>query len=431
MSLIGTLTTGVSGVLTNSRALNIIGDNISNVNTTGFKSSKAVFGDLFSTSLAGGTLTSQVGKGAQLLGSLQSFEQGAFENSTSALDLAVDGNGFFIVNDGTGNFYTRAGQFRVNENGLVETLTGEVLQGFEITNNVVGTTLTDVSLSSVQSQPQATTAFTLSAQLDGSEVNPFTFNSPVQIFNSVGTQDILNIQFTKLAQAAPPAAQLNRWSVLITSQEGTVSPATASGFVEFDTAGRLVDVDIGGSTAALNVVDWGIAIDYSTGTPPAAAQTVTWTLSDGAVAPAVPASNGSMTAFAAPSSNNSVIQDGFASGILIGVAVDFDGTVAGLFDNGQSQPLFQLGLANFLSPTGLTRLGQNLFAESRLSGQPVISLPETGAFGSVLGNTLELSNVDLAEQFVQLIKTQQAFQASARIISTTDDLLTETVNLTR
>ena len=106
-------------------------------------------------------------------------------------------------------------------------------------------------------------------------------------------------------------------------------------------------------------------------------------------------------------------------------------TVSGLFDNGQSQPLFQLGLANFLSPTGLTRLGQNLFAESRLSGQPVISLPETGAFGSVLGNTLELSNVDLAAEFVQLIKTQQAFQASARIISTTDDLLTETVNLTR
>ena len=99
MSLIGTLTTGVSGVLSNSRALNIIGDNISNVNTTGFKSSKAVFGDLFSTSLSGGTLTSQVGKGAQLLGSLQSFEQGAFENSTSALDLAIDGNGFFIVNN--------------------------------------------------------------------------------------------------------------------------------------------------------------------------------------------------------------------------------------------------------------------------------------------------------------------------------------------
>lgn len=125
MSLIGTLATGVSGILTNSRALNIIGDNISNINTTGFKSSKAVFGDLFSTSLGGGTLTSQVGRGAQLIGSLQSFAQGSFELSTSALDLAIDGNGFFIVNDGTGNFYTRAGQFRINQDGLVETLTGK------------------------------------------------------------------------------------------------------------------------------------------------------------------------------------------------------------------------------------------------------------------------------------------------------------------
>ena len=418
MSLIGTLTTGVSGVLSNSRALNIIGDNISNVNTTGFKSSKAVFGDLFSTSLAGGTLTSQVGKGAQLLGTLQSFEQGAFENSTSALDLAVDGNGFFIVNDGTGNFFTRAGQFRVNENGLVETLTGEVLQGFEITNNVAATTLSDVSLTGVQSSPQPTTTFTLGAQLDGSEVAGFQFNSPVQIFNSVGSQDIVSVQFTKIATAG------NDWGVNFTSSIGTVTGAAIPPLFDvtlnFDTAGQLTGIN-GGALA-----DVTINLDYSASSPPAVAQPVVWDLADAALA-----SNGDMTAFAANSSNNSVIQDGFGSGILVGVAVDFDGTVAGLFNNGQSQPLFQLGLADFLSPTGLTRLGQNLFAESRLSGQPIISLPESGAFGSVLGNTLELSNVDLAEQFVQLIKTQQAFQASARIISTTDDLLTETVNLTR
>ena len=418
MSLIGTLTTGVSGVLSNSRALNIIGDNISNVNTTGFKSSKAVFGDLFSTSLSGGTLTSQVGKGAQLLGSLQSFEQGAFENSTSALDLAIDGNGFFIVNNGTGNFFTRAGQFRVNENGLVETLTGEILQGFQITNNVVGTTLSDVSLTGVQSQPQATTAFTLGAQLDGSAATGFTFNSPIQVFNSVGSQDILNVQFTKVAAAG------NDWGVNFTSSIGAVTgaavPPAFDVTLNFDTAGQLTGIN-GGALA-----DVTINLDYSASSPPGAAQAVNWDLADAALV-----SNGDMTAFATSSSNNSVIQDGFASGILVGVAVDLDGTVAGLFNNGQSQPLFQLGLADFLSPTGLTRLGQNLFAESRLSGQPIISLPETGAFGSVLGNTLELSNVDLAEEFVQLIKTQQAFQASARIISTTDDLLTETVNLTR
>ena len=419
MSLISTLSTGVSGVLTNSRALNIIGDNISNVNTHGFKSSKAVFGDLFSTSLGGGTLTSQVGRGAQLIGSLQSFAQGSFENSSNALDLAIDGNGFFVVNDGVGNFYTRAGQFRINENGLVETLTGEILQGFQITNNVVGTTLTDVALTGVQSQPQPTTTFTLGAQLDGSAGAGTTFNSPIQVFNSVGAQDILSVQFTKIATAG------NDWGVNFTSTIGTVAgaaiPPAFDATLNFDTAGQLVGIN-GGALA-----DITINLDYSASAPPAAAQAVLWSLQD----PATTLTNGSMTAFAAPSANNSVVQDGFGSGILVGVGVDFDGTVFGLFDNGQSQNLFQLGLADFLAPTGLTRIGQNLFAESRLSGQPIISLPETGAFGSVLGSTLELSNVDLAEEFVNLIKTQQAFQASARIISTTDDLLTETVNLTR
>jgi flagellar hook protein FlgE len=399
--------------------MNIIGDNIANVNTTGFKGSRAVFGDQFSTSLSGGTLTSQVGKGTQLLGSLQSFQQGAFENSTNALDLAVDGNGFFIVNDGTGNFYTRAGQFRINANGLVQTITGEILQGFEITNNVVGTSLTDVSLTSVQSQPQPTTEFTLSAQLDGSEAAGFTFNSPIQTFNSVGSQDILSIQFTKIAAAG------NDWGVNFTSSIGTVTGAAIPPLFDltlnFDTNGQLTGINSGALT------DITIDLDYSASSPPAAAsQLVNWNLADLAGV-----TNGDMTAFATSSSTNSVIQDGFGSGILIGVAVDFDGTVAGLFDNGQSQPLFQLGLAKFLAPTGLARLGDNLFAETRLSGQATISLPQTGAFGSVLGNTLELSNVDLAEEFVQLIKTQQAFQASARVISTTDDLLTETVNLTR
>ena len=418
MSLIGTLATGVSGLLTNSRALNIIGDNISNVNTTGFKSSKAVFGDLFSTSLGGGTLTSQVGRGAQLIGSLQSFAQGSFELSTNALDLAIDGNGFFIVNDGTGNFYTRAGQFRVNENGLVEILTGEILQGFQITSTGVGTALTDVSLTGVQSQPVPTTRFTLGAQLDASAPDLTIFNSPIQIFNSVGSQDILTIQFQR-------DVALNRWNFNISSSiVGATVTGNASGFLEFNTSGQLIDVN------GVGLTDLLITINYLSANPPALTQDVTWDLAD-TVLPAAGNTNGDMTSFAAPSANNSVIQDGFGSGVLVGVAVDFDGTVFGLFDNGQSQNLFQLALANFLSPTGLTRLGQNLFAETRLSGQPIISLPETGSFGSVLGSTLELSNVDLAEEFVNLIKTQQAFVASARIISTTDELLTETVNLTR
>ena len=416
MSLVGSLFTGVSGLRTNSQAMNILGDNISNVNTVGFKASRAVFGDLFSTILNNGATTSQVGRGTQFLGSTQVFNQGSFETSSNSLDLAIDGSGFFIVNNGTGNFYTRNGQFRLNDNGQVQLISGQILQGFRITNGVVGSTLENVDLAGVQSAPQATTNFTLGANLNGAASAGTTFTSPISIFNSSGAQVVMSITFTKVA------APGNDWrySVTLPSGAGSVS-AGASGTMNFGTNGQLTGVN-GGA-----IVNPTITLDFSTANPPAAAQSLTWNL----LQPGTTSTNGKMTAFAAPSNNNSIVQDGFPTGTLVGLGVNFDGVINGLFNNGQSESLFQLALADFLAPSGLTRQGQNLFAESGESGQPIIATANTGGFGSVLGQTLELSNVDLAAEFVSLITTQQAFQASARVITTTDDLLTETVNLTR
>lgn len=432
MSLIGSLFSGVSGLRSNSQAMNVIGDNISNTNTVGFKSSKSVFGDLFSTILNNGSVTSQIGQGTQFVGSLQDFSQGAMENSTNALDMAIDGQGFFIVNNGQGNFYTRAGQFRINDNGVVQDIGGNLLQGFRITGGTVGTTLEDVDLAGVQSAPNATTSFTLGANLDASAADGTTFTSPVTLINSVGDQVIMSVTFTKENTLSGNfgGTVTTQWDYSISlAGGGTVSAATATGSLGFDANGNLDELlDSGGALVATgNVTDLTIALDFTTATPPAAAQNVVWDLADTTGI----ATNGKMTAFAAASNTNSVIQDGFPTGVLTGLSVDNDGTINGLFSNGQSESLFQVALADFLAPTGLTRVGQNLFAESGLSGQPVIAAPNTGAFGSVLGSTLELSNVDLAQEFVTMIKTQQAFQASARIITTTDDLLTETVNLTR
>ena len=139
MGLISSLFTGVSGLTGNADAMGIIGDNISNVNTVGFKSSKAVFSDIFSTILTNGSTSSQLGRGSQLQGTIQQFSQGSFESSSNALDLAIDGSGFFVVSPTTssGTFFTRAGQFRLNENGLVQAITGEILQGQQITNGTV------------------------------------------------------------------------------------------------------------------------------------------------------------------------------------------------------------------------------------------------------------------------------------------------------
>lgn len=415
MSLVGSLFTGVSGLQTNSQAMNILGDNISNVNTIGFKASKGVFGDLFSSILSNGATTSQVGRGTQFLGSIQNFNQGSFETSSSSLDLALDGSGFFIVNNGQGNFYTRNGQFRLNDDGEVQLLTGQILQGHRITNGIVGTALEDVDLAGVQSAPQASTNFTLGANLNGAASAGVTFNSPISIFNSAGAQVVMSVQFTKQAVG-------NNWtySASLPAGAGTIT-AGASGTLNFNTSGQLSGINGGGIT------NQTFTLDFTSANPPAAVQSLQWNLLNAVGS----ATNGKMTAFAAPSNNNSIVQDGFPTGTLVGLGVDKDGIINGLFNNGQSEQLFQIALADFLAPSGLTRRGQNIFAESGQSGQPIIATANTGGFGSVLGQSLELSNVDLANEFVNLITTQQAFQAAARVITTTDDLLSETVNLTR
>ncbi len=412
MGLISSLFTGVSGLQSNAEALNVIGDNIANVNTIGFKGSKAVFSDVFSTLLANGDTTSQVGRGAQLQSVLQSFAQGAFESTSNALDLAVDGSGFFIVNNGTGNFYTRNGQFRLNDQGVVQSSTGETLQGFKITNGVTSSALTNIDLAGVQSSPQATTEFTIGANLNAASSGSTTFTSPVTIFNSVGSQVILSLTFTK-------ATTGNTWTFAASTSQGTITSG-GTGSVTFDTTGQLSSVN-GGSIADLSIV-----INYSAANPPAATQTLNWDLVD-----STGATNRKLTGFAAQSNNNSLVQDGFRTGTLLGLSTDSNGIISGLFNNGQSANLFQVALADFLAPVGLSRVGQNLFAESGQSGQPIIGAANTGGFGGILGSSLELSNVDLATEFVTMIQTQQAFQAAARIITVTDDLLTETVNLVR
>ena len=415
MSLIGSLFTGVSGLSSNSQAMSIIGDNLANVNTIGFKSSKAVFSDIFSTILTNGSVTSQLGRGSQLQGTIKQFTQGSFEASSNALDLAIDGSGFFVVSptNTTGTFFTRAGQFRLNQNGLVQAITGEILQGQAITNDTVSTSVTDIDLAGVQSQPQATTTFTLGANLDASATAASTFNSPIAIFNTVGTQLILGIQFTKVAGA-------NQWTYAVTTSEGTVTSG-ASGSVTFDNSGQLSQV------RGAAVADQNIVIDFSSAGTSAATQTLTWDLLNANGT----ATNGKLTGFAAESNNNSLVQDGFTTGTLVGLTVNDKGVIAGLFNNGQTDDLYQVTLADFLAPSGLTRQGSNLFSESEESGQGVLGLARTGGFGAIVGQSLELSNVDLAEQFITMIQTQQAFQASSRIITTIDDLLTESVNLVR
>jgi flagellar hook protein FlgE len=224
----------------------------------------------------------------------------------------------------------------------------------------------------------------------------------------VGTQVIASIQFSKVDGA-------NSWTYNISTSEGTLTSG-ASGTVSFDNSGNL-------TTPA---TDPSIVIDYSASASPALTQTLSWDLVNSSGT-----TNGKLTGFAAASNNNSLVQDGFSTGTLVGLTTDSTGIISGLFNNGQTDKLFQVTLGDFLAPTGLQRAGSNLFSETADSGQVVLGTAGTGGFGGITGQSLELSNVDLAEQFVTMIQTQQAFQASARIITTADDLMTEAVNLVR
>ena len=414
MSLISTLFTGVSGLSGQSKAMEIIGDNIANVNTVGFKGSAPVFGDIFSTVLHNGAVTSQLGGGSQLSGVLQVWDQGAIEHSPNALDLAIDGNGFFITSTHgtTDQFYTRNGQFRINELGLVQSMTGEILKGFNYNAGVLSTTMEDIDLAGVQSTPNASTYFNSGTQLNAASTATTTFITPVTLYNSVGSIVTLNITFTKAAGA-------NQWGYNAIPSEGTIT-AGASGTVTFDTSGQLSKVD--GADAA----DHTFTLNFDDATTPAVEMSLNWDLVDSAGK-----THGKLTGFAAASNNNSLVQDGYATGTLLGLSVTSLGDITGLFNNGQTELLNRIALADFLSPSGLNRSGNNKYTESQESGQPTIGVPDTGGLGKILGESLELSNVDIAQAFVTMIKTQQAYQASARLITTTDDLLSESVNLVR
>ena len=414
MSLISTLFTGVSGLSGNSKAMEIIGDNIANVNTVGFKGSAPVFGDIFATVLHNGSVTSQLGGGSHLNGVIQQWDQGAIEASPNALDIAIDGNGFFITSTPgvADQYFTRNGQFRMNENGLVQAMTGEILKGYEYTNDVLSTTLEDIDLAGVQSEPNASTFFNVGTQLNAAATATSTFNTPITLYNSVGSVVTLNLTFTKVASE-------NKWTFAAIPSEGTIT-AGASGSVTFDTTGQLSLKD------GVAAVDHTFTIDYSDATTPADAMSLNWDLVDTANL-----THGKLTGFSAASNNNSIVQDGYATGTLLGLSVTGDGDIKGLFNNGQTELLNKIAMADFLSPTGLTRAGNNKFTESAESGQPTIGTPNTGGLGQILGESLELSNVDIAQAFVTMIKTQQAYQASARLVTTTDDLLSEAVNLVR
>jgi len=431
MALTGALFAGVSGINSNGNAMNIIGDNIANANTIGFKSSRAVFFDLLSADVGG----TKIGLGSRLAVSERAFVQGGVETTNSATDLAIQGHGLFILNDAQGGqFYSRAGQFSIDKDGNLANPAGLAVQGIQLDPNgnpISG--LTNIVISQVVVSPAVTDDIGIALNLDATSTTPTpampadaagtqdtpgnwfagsNFSTVVTIYDSLGQGHDLTYLFRKTATA-------NQWNVRVLANAGEITGGTAGQLRQINAAGEILAFNANGTlnTGTSNITAIG---------------PVAW--NNGASAQSVLAADNTFTGstqFALPSSVSQVNQNGSQSGILKSINIGTDGVISGQFTSGGNQPLFRIALADFANPQGLAHLGNSLYLQSPESGPPLLGNPGDGSFGTVLSGSLELSSVDLATEFVKMVTTQRGFQASARTITVTDTLLEEVSNLKR
>lgn len=529
---------GISGLVANSQAINIAGNNIANVNTVGYKASRATFQDVFYQSIYTSSGSAQVGRGAALSSVDTLFAQGSFESTSEPTDLAIGGEGFFIVRSPDTNqlFYTRAGQFRFDKKGYLINPSGFILQGRAIdrvTNTPVGVN-TDIIISPEPSQPKATTYIGMAVNLQsncewigkaseedlkienmgitvrksesgysaygkytfklekndqdewiltvsvtrydplGNETpkvvtyegkieenqtysnwlnsgltivtgenlsantyeeqepglikrgfvykfnsateNPIStsnYSSSITVYDSLGQPHVVNVYFRK-SHEEKDGFSVWEWYAVTSAPDSATNEDTLVGWGDlvFNNRGLLVE---GGEPGVLS-------FDFSGGAAPGQRIELIFGSRSG---------GGASTQYPIGSTTHFQTQDGYPPGVLMNVSVSSEGVISGHYSNGQIIDLYQISLAKFSNPQGLYKEGANLFSETLASGPAYTGAPGTGGLGRINPNSLEQSNVDLATEFVRLIIAQRGFQANARIITTTDEILTELMNIKR
>ncbi len=416
--MIGSLFAGISGLNANAMAMTVIGDNIANVNTTAFKANRSSFANMLSQSLTSAG-SGDIGRGVEFWGTSASWSQGNVENTASPTDMAVNGKGFFILQDDTGlSYYSRAGEFSFDRNGDLVNPDGLYVQGYEVTAVAPDGTMALGNIANINIPGESTTAasatteFTVDVNLDARAVAGDTYSTTLSVFDSLGNAIPLGITFTKQAAVNTWVAGVSVPSTVALPANVTINPSTLT----FTATGGLAT---GGSDSLIAINN------LLTG---AENLSLNWDIFD-AVAGGV--SNGDITQYASASTTTFQTQNGYTSGVLRGVDVDEEGVVTGIYSNGQLIPLFQVALADFANYGGLQKLGKNLYQESRASGQALTGTPQDGSLGAISPQTIEMSNVDLAQEFVKMIITQRAFQANARVITTSDEILSELIKLKR
>lgn len=409
--MIGSLYSGISGLKANNSAMSVIGDNIANVDTTGFKSSRVSFSNVFNASL--GQSDMQIGRGVTMTGTNADWNSGTLETTSNVTDLAINGQGMFIVQDPSdgAEYYTRAGQFEFDVDDYLVDQDGLRVQGNTLDATGASLGFGDITLPAGINAPAATTEITMGLNLDAgaspASVGPppvaaDTYDTTMTVYDSLGNGIELNFTFTRVTASVGAATS---WDWTVTPSSGAL--LTGSGTLDFNSSGVLttagpanIQVDLSGSTgAALLDVDWNF--------------------------------NGEVTGYATNSVKTAQTQDGYPSGMLQGISVDEDGIFTGLYSNGQNQPFAQIVLADFASYSGLSKQGSNLFISTLDSGSAIQLLPNEAGAGSIAPSSLEMSNVDLSTEFVELITTQRAFQANSKVITTSDEVLSDLISIKR
>jgi flagellar hook protein FlgE len=426
---------GLSGLNSSSKSLDTIGNNIANSGTVGFKSGSALFADVFAASLSGAG-AAPVGIGSKVAGIVQQFTQGNISVTNNPLDTAINGGGFFQMDDGTGGtVYSRNGQFQLDKDGFIVSPQGLQLKGIAAVNGVIATGSPPKPLrlfdptQSLSGTPQSTGGSTsatgiqanvnLDSRVGVPATVPFNFGDPTSynqstattIYDSLGNPHTYSIYFCKTAVAGT----WNAYATL-TNPSGAVpaffdlsaAGATSIGQLTFDTSGKLTSAPF---AAALTDAQLGYT---------------------GAVVTPqnFPVDFSGSTQYGAQFAVNAMLQDGYASGTLAGFNIGKDGTVLGRYTNGQTKPVGQVILASFRNPQGLQPLGDNRWAQSPNSGDPILGSPgSSGQYGVLQASGLEDSNVDLTAELVNMITQQRAYQANAQTIKTVDQILQTLVNL--
>ncbi|MGD0499706.1 MAG: flagellar hook protein FlgE [Bryobacteraceae bacterium] len=413
------LSAAVSGLRADSTAFSVVGNNLANLNTAGYKASVVYFRDLVTNAIGEGLTATEVGFGTASPITEREFTQGAVQSSTGTLDGAIQGEGFFVLKDASGvTSFTRAGNFTTDSNGVVVTDTGEHVQGWMVdpkTGQVdTNSPISDITLAvGSLKQPIATKDVTLDLNLNSAAAvtgSP-ALSYPVQVYDSLGTAHVLTFDFTKKAD--------NQWTYNVSlpgedltgGKPGTPSVLT-TGELDFDSNGQLTSPAAG---SPIGITASKLADDASD-------LKLSWD-------PYNASGAGRITQFANASEVSASAQDGSAGAQLSQVGLSDGGTIVAQYSDGQQMVVAQLATASIRNPDSLVAEGNNKYQVTAGTATPVIGVPGTGGRGNVVGASIEASTVDVATEFTNLIVYQRAYEANAKVVTSADELSQETINL--